>query len=848
MITFESWSQNPSVRLSFGRSVLLLLFLCVGLAGQLQGQSLAASTPPLVQVAGRVLDVALEPLPGAEVTIQPLRPEAGRPQVRSVLTGADGNYRFQALRPGEYRLTVSQLGYLPTSIEVDVREAASIDVSVALEMAPITLAPVEVHASAPDAYGATRPVEFTRNRFRESRWREAYLVSDAYQITHSDVVAAVTLAETDLFRALQRVPGVGTRDDYTATIWTRGASWGQTRVYFDGLPLYNPTHAGWLFSAVNPDAISSVAFHPGYRSARWGEGAAGVLDLRSRSGRYGSGLGANSEVSFASARVSVDGSVPEAGLSWMLATRRSYVDVFTAMAEGVAGVGDLHIPYDFSDVIAQAELELGRGWQLESSTLLEYDHLRGDIPGFLEGNRGHWGNRALRLTAEGPLGPLTSRITAGGTDFGTTIVQTDPGIESAVTLPTLDNGIRHRTVNVEVGPRDTNGKLPTWSLGFGVTQDSVRYNGPFSPLVAFVTRDNPTSTPFRYGESLTQGFVWGEQRWKFGDAVSAITGLRMEFGDSVANGGRVRLAPRIAVRTEPLAGLAISSAWSRSYQYVQDVSPAGGPVGPQLHLSATWVLASGERIFPALRSDLFTLGVEKSWDSGWSLLANGYIRESSGVKVPNPFPGPVSQGRAPDAEASNLARGLEFSVRKESTRWNGSLSYSHGQSTMTLEPRSPEAPVLQYPSSADIRHMVDASALVQVAGSLRLGGALTYGSGVPFTRMVLGDGSPHATLPVAGLPNNERTPAYASLDLLAEYERTFGRWHATAYLQMRNVSNRANAITYSGTWNCPTATLAMTESMGSITFDEACLGKSGLTDAFNAGIPRLPLVGFRVSF
>src|SRR5688572_16141734 len=134
MSMVDSWSRNPSMRHSVHRTILLLAAIHLGLAGPLSGQSLAAATPPLAQVSGRVLVITLAPLTGAEVTIQPVYPAATPPLSRSMLTGIDGVYRFRSLKPGEYRLTVSQLGYLTTTIEVDVREAPSLDVSIALEM------------------------------------------------------------------------------------------------------------------------------------------------------------------------------------------------------------------------------------------------------------------------------------------------------------------------------------------------------------------------------------------------------------------------------------------------------------------------------------------------------------------------------------------------------------------------------------------------------------------------------------------------------------------------------------------------------------------------------------------
>ncbi len=834
--------------------IYLLLAIQIASVGASFAQTSAGPSAPTVQITGRVLDIALAPLPGAEVAIERVEGTGSGLPLRTLLTNRNGSYLFRSLERGEYRITVSRLGFLSTSIEVDVREVQHFDISVALELAPITLAPVEAHVNVPDPYGATRPVEIAANESWDQYRQDTYLVGDARDLTHSDVIAAVTLAETDVFRALQRVPGVGTRDDYTATMWTRGAAWGQTRVFFDGMPLYNPTHAGWLFAAVNPDAIGAVSFHPGYRSARWGEGAAGVLDLRSRTGGSGDGVRGKSEVSFASARLTADGATPGGGLTWMLAGRRSYVDVFAAMAEGVVGVGDLHIPYDFSDLTGRAQLEVGRGWSLETSALFEYDHLRGDIPGFLEGNRGHWGNRAMRLTASGPAGPFTARITGGGTDFATSIVEREVRLADAPTLPALQNGIRHRSLLVEIEPARAAG-AGAWTVGFGIVQDSVRYDGPFSPYVSLVTQHTPTSSPFRFGSSLTHGVLWGERRWDLGGNVSAITGLRFEMGDSLFNGGRLRTAPRLALRAEPTDAVAFSAGWSRSYQYTQDVSPAGGPVGPQLHLSATWVLAGASPHFPVLASDLVSAGVEGKWGDGWSFLGNGYFRYSTGVKIPNPFPGPVTLGRVPDAEATNSATGIELTLRRTSDRWTGSVGVARGRSMMTLQPRLAEDPVLRFPSSADIRNSIDASMLYQATRSVRLGGAFSYGSGVPFTRLLLGDGREGASpgnivnastngSPILGNPNGERTPSYGSLDLVAEYDRSFGRVRATAYLQMRNILDRANAVTYAGSWKCPGA-----EGLYAMaSFDETCQGRSGLTDAYENGLPRLPLIGVRIGF
>jgi hypothetical protein len=836
------------------------VFLFLGFWGTFAGLTEAQQRNPVAPsgtgaITGRVVDSETRlPLQGASVFLERVHhPAVGSaaegtasPMSRAVVTGADGRYHFAGLDAAEYLIVVARLGYVVTTVVLDLRAGQAPGLSVGLEVDPITLAPLRIISGSPEPYGRTQApiVSEAGARLLTDRLRqERYLVADAREMTHAEVIEAITLAETDLFRALQRVPGVNTRDDYTATLWTRGAPWDQTRVFFDGLPLYNPTHAGWLFSAVNPDAIGAASFHPGFRSARWGEGAAAVLDLRSRSGRNGKPVQGNAELSVASARLALDGELSDRG-NWMLAARRSHVDLLSGLLAGATGKGDLHVPYDFSDVVGRLDGRLGGGWHVVGSGIIEYDHLRGEIPGLLKGNRGSWGNRAGSIALSGPIGPLQGRISGGGTNFSTVIYEKQSaGAIRETTLPALENAIGHRMLTLEIEPAPGGRGHRRWVAGFQAMRDSVSYDGPFSLLGALVAggaRDSLTHAPFTYGSVLSHNAAWAEHRWSMGGHLHASTGMRLEFGDSVHNGGRMRWAPRLAVRADLTNRTALTGGWSRAFQYTQDISPAAGPIGPQLHLSAIWVLASPARAYPAVRSDVSTVGLEHYWGDGWGALFNLYRRDATGLKIPNPAPGPVTVGRDPDAEATNEAVGYEVTARRIGGRWTASLGYTFGRSHLVLQPRDPELPDLRFPASADIRHGVDAMGILRLSPHLRTGAAFTFASGVPFTRLILGDSIRGQNPPRLGEPYAERTPPYASLDAMVEYSRAFRGLNLGGYLQLRNVVNRTNAVTYSGSRAC-------TETMPADIRDP-CADGAGAVDQFERGLPRLPLVGIRLAF
>jgi hypothetical protein len=138
-----------------------------------------------------------------------------RAVVRNVADTTAASYqkwwKTDSLPPGTYVLRGSRIGFRLAVVEVELRgdgplagDAAR--VSVGLIVAPVVLPPVAVAAEAREPFAR----------------RARHLATDVREVTHADVEEGLSTAETDLFRALQRLPGVATRNDATAELWTRG--------------------------------------------------------------------------------------------------------------------------------------------------------------------------------------------------------------------------------------------------------------------------------------------------------------------------------------------------------------------------------------------------------------------------------------------------------------------------------------------------------------------------------------------------------------------------------------------------------------------------------------------------
>ena len=808
-----------------------LLALLIPLHGHAQTATGATA------VSGSILDAASnEPLAYATVTLEPAPAGAlpGRgaavPQARVILSDSAGRYRFVNVTAGDYRIHVQRTGYRSRSLDVRVRPESDTHISVGLQMEPVTLEPVAVEATGlsgnaqPYARRARDPddvliADALRLAAERARQR-TYLSTDVRVVTHADVVEGISLGETDLFRALQRLPGITAVDDWSAELITRGAPWDQTRVYFDGLPLFNSLHASGMFAGVNTDAVGAAFLHPGTQPAVLGGAAAASLDIRSRSGS--GDLAGVGELSLASARFALDHRTDDGRKAWMIAARRSYVDVATRALEPLVGE-DGHIPYMFMDVAARGDIHLGNSSVLEMSALLMRDNAYGEITDVLEATRARWGGPAARITLAAPVLGMHTRHTLGFSGYSSTVE--DVPFDDPFRQPRA-GAARNRLQYFVARGELQHAARPEWSGGYEVARYQMNYAGRHpqsSDLVELLDS-------LRFAGQLNVGAAWLQRRITLGDAFSGEVGVRAEAGAHTMQRGSIAAAPRLSMRAT-LGALNLSAAYGRTWQYMQALTPAGAvPVGG-FATDFLWLLA-GDTI-PALRSDVVTAGVERWIREQWLVAINGYARSAIGVTTPDPRAGELVD-RPLYVSARNDAHGVEVSVRRLTGRWTGSAGYTLGWSTLRHED-------MTFPAPMDRRHTFDATIAGRVGRSWRVGAAYTGASGAPYTQryeaVASCDTVCHEDAPARqGEPNAARRKPHHSLDLNLEWMRRMRGWQLETFLQVRNVLHSDNQGRYVRT-------------------ETPCYAQCGTPQAvvverenFLPALPIVPLIGARVSF
>ncbi|MDR0894765.1 MAG: TonB-dependent receptor, partial [Prevotellaceae bacterium] len=129
--------------------------------------------------------------------------------------------------------------------------------------------------------------------------------------------------ETDVMKALQRLPGVQAVNDGHAGLFVRGGNYDQNLIILDGSTLYNSEHLNGFVSALNADMIDNILFYKGAFPARYGARLSSVLDIGMKEGDYEQYHG-SADVGMLASRIQIEGPIRKGKTSFNVGARASY--------------------------------------------------------------------------------------------------------------------------------------------------------------------------------------------------------------------------------------------------------------------------------------------------------------------------------------------------------------------------------------------------------------------------------------------------------------------------------------------------------------------------------------------
>ena len=179
-------------------------------------------------------------------------------------TDFNGYYVLQDIGLGIYDVTVSYVGYkiLTKKIEISSGEALKLDLVLAEESV------------------AFDEVEVTAEKIKRKNNIQPSMVN----LSPRMLKAAPALAEPDLFRTIQALPGVLTTSEFSTGLVIRGGNTDQNLILLDGVTVYNPSHLGGIFSNFIVDGVKEAELIKGAYNAEYGGRLSAVLNIISREG------------------------------------------------------------------------------------------------------------------------------------------------------------------------------------------------------------------------------------------------------------------------------------------------------------------------------------------------------------------------------------------------------------------------------------------------------------------------------------------------------------------------------------------------------------------------------------
>ncbi len=748
--------------------LLLLAFpVCLGQTGK-------------ATVSGYIRDEANgEDLIGATVFVQESK--------TGVATNAYGFYAM-TLPAGKYTLVFTYVGYSPQTRTVDMT-TGNAKLDVALSQEGVQMQEVVVTADRPE--DNVNRIDMSVNKL---------------DIKTIKAVPAL-LGEPDVLRSIQLLPGISSVGEGAAGYNARGGGIDQNLVLQDEATVYNTSHLFGFFSAFNPDAVKDIKLIKGGIPAQYGGRLSSILDVRLKEGNNRK-FETNGGIGFIFSRLSIEGPLKKDKGSFILAGRRSYIDVLAGPFLNATQQG---AQLYFYDLTAKANWDFDRKNKVFLSGYLGRDQF---------GARGLFGNGYGNATATLRWNhiygdKLFSNLTLHYSNY-------DYRLEFTQSNNSFD--WKSNVINYSVKPEFN------WYLN---TRNSITFGGQaifydFRPGSAvsinqgvetrlgldnkyalesalFVSNEQTLNSRlslqyglrYSYWNYLGRGRAYtyaGRPQYRFNENPRPITPLDTATygsGESIQTYGNWE--PRFSVKYEVDASSSIKASYNRMAQYIHLLSntTASSPLD-------VWT-PSTNNIRPQI-ADQIALGYFRNFkDNTYEASVEVYFKDlqnqidfipNANLLLNDNIEGEVLYGKG-------RAYGLELYIKKNTGRLTGWLSYTLARTERQINGVNRNE---WYPTRFDRTHNLNLSAILQLNGRWSFSSNFVLQSGTPATfptDRVEFQG--YTSLPYIGdySRNNVRIPASHRLDVSATLQtkpgKLFGRtfekyWVFSVY----NLYNRRN--------------------------------------------------------
>ena len=665
-------------------ALLAAISMCLAV-GNLAAQSATYS------IAGVVTDkTSGETVIGAAAMIFADSSLKGHP-IRGAITNKFGFYSLAKIPDGSYFLVLRAMGYQRFVKRVEVRGTSlRQDITVEVETASQEIVVEGERAPAP-----TRSISSVDVK--------------PEMLQHLPSLGG----ETDIFRALQMLPGVKASSEISSGLYVRGGSPDQNLTLLDGVIVYNPSHLAGFMSTFNSDAIQDIHLIKGAFPAEYGGRLSSVLDLTMKEGTKEK-ISGTAGLSMISARATIEGPI-DSNSTFMISGRRLYLDLLIALAPS-----DPSSPppdYYFYDFNGKINYRLGQSDRLFVSGYLgrdvfslpkTSDSILTDI---------FWGNSTLNLRWSHIVSPeLFENFSLIYTDY---VFNAD--IEDGHANAPSDNnfksvsGVRDYMLRAETQyfPNDAH------TLKFGLEGTEHRFRADASTNISDFGTIDRTPSIFNSIDAA----IYGQDEWKITPLLSSNIGTRLYY---FQDGGYFRVEPRVSLAYNVTEDVQFTGAFSIGNQFLHLITRNDIPLPTDVWFPSTSLIKPEE----AMQG---VLGIQTHlWDNEYFFSIEGYYKtmknlyeykDTASFSLDVPLESSFTSG-------TGEAYGVEVFLNKQIGAFTGWLGYTLSWTSRLFPELNNGLPF--YPRY-DERHDIQAVLTYRLGEKWEFGATWTYSTGQAYT-------------------------------------------------------------------------------------------------------------------
>jgi len=703
-----------------------------------------------------------------------------------------GYFVISNIPPGEYELFVSLIGFKPFTQKIVLADNNSSEfLKVEIEVAAIQMEEIVVREEKYEDFFSINAKEIKVATIRQST---------------QDIQNVPQIADADIFKALQLLPGVSSMADFSSGLYVRGGTQDQNLILIDETDVYNPTHFGGIFSTFCTDAIENVELMKGGFPAKYGGRLSSVLDVTNKNGNRKEFAGV-ARISLISASATVEG--PWKYGSYMGSFRRTYLDLIKNML-------NLNFPdYYFYDGHAKINWDVSGKDKSTTSVYFGKDKLEMDYGTKLIVS---WGNETATTQWIHIFKPeLFSHFMLAGSHYGSLIATESDGGEEF----RRENHIYDLTFKAmfTYTPNENH------HIDFGLDE---KYN-----LVDyFVEIKNSDLDISGMPDVKTNSYLntfYIQDSWDFTPLWTVQPGLRFSYFHSSSEdlpsakeADYLRVSPRLSLRYKTSVMSSVFFNCGRYYQYLTSLNlGVSSPVD-------LWFPLDGD-VKPG-ESDHYILGFNTQINENFAFDLEGYYKDYRNLVEFRPetdYEWNNETGTLRDVY--NIGKGYSYGADVLlRTKWNhieGFVGYSYGITkrkieNVNIDPETNEE--RWYFPKYDRTHQVNLVETFNVSdifdwkpmgSTFKLSTSYSLYSGQPYGKpeqMYISEGYPQTLMSYS---DSYRLPAYNRLDISLKFLWETKSMTIEPYLEVINLLNQDNI------WSITTNPV-IDETTGDITLDE----------------------------